>query len=378
VVAGNTPRGVRLRGTALGRSLGGVLLAALALVLTSCASPMPIEGNLVAHVSGAPAGTITEKGSTLLYPLMQTWAQAYHQRYPDAMVSTAGGGSSAGLAAAMDGTTDIGASDAYLSSGDLVKKPTLLNIPLAVSAQTVVYNLPNVSANLELNGTVLAEIYSGTITMWNDKAIAALNPHVSLPAMRIVPFHRSDGSGDTFLFASYLSAQDTGWNSAIGYGTTVNWPKVAGQQQEDGNANMVAGCKATPGCLAYVGISYLKGALADGLGEAELVNAAGNPELPTAPAIKDALASFVSLTPSDETISLIDGPAPDGYPIINYEYAVVSTSQPSAAKASALAAFLTWAITSGNNGTYLDQVGFGPLPSALVTLGEQQIKEIKG
>lgn len=376
MVTGTKRRGRRLRAAVYGTA-AAALAAALAACGTTAAGPVSASPG-PARAVAAQRETITETGSTLLYPLMTTWAQAYQAQHPGVTVTTAGTGSGAGIAAAADGTADIGASDAYLSSGDLVKSPALLNIPLAVSAQTVIYNLPDVTAHVSLNGAVLAAIYSGKITTWNDPAIARLNPGVPLPATAIVPFHRADSSGDTFLFASYLSTQDSTWNSEIGYGTTVNWP-VAGER-ETGNANMVTGCAATRGCIAYAGISYLGGAVKDGLGEARLANAAGNYELPTAQAVSAALGSFVSLTPPNETISLIDGPAPDGYPVINYEYAVVSTRQPSAAKASALAAFLTWLITDGNTPAtaYLDQVGFQPLPSALVTLGREQIKEIHG
>ena len=151
----------------------------------------------------------------------------------------------------------------------------------------------------------------------------------------------SDSSGDTFLFTSYLStgsqsAPDSQWNAAIGYGTTVAWPNVPGEVPEAGSVNVLHACESTPGCVAYNGISYLSQALAANLGEAELANYAGDFTLPTAQAIQDSVASFVSLTPPNETISLIDGPSPTGYPIVNYEYAVVSTRQPTAGRASAL------------------------------------------
>jgi phosphate transport system substrate-binding protein len=125
---------------------------------------------------------------------------------------------------------DIGASDAYLSSGDLVKNPKLLNVPLAISAQQVNYHVPGLGAgvHLRLDGTVLAQMYEGTITAWNDPAIARLNPGVHLPGTPVVPLHRSDSSGDTFLFTSYLATHDPGWNKAIGYGTTVAWPQAGG------------------------------------------------------------------------------------------------------------------------------------------------------
>ena len=322
--------------------------------------------------------TITETGSTLLYPLARTWAAAYHQQYPGVTVTTAGTGSGAGIADASDGRAEIGASDAYLSSGDLVTNPRLLNIPLAVSAQTVIYHVPGLPAgsHLQLNGTVLAGIYSGTITRWNDPRIKALNPDLPLPPLTIVPLHRSDRSGDTFLFTSYLSTQDPGWDASIGYGTTANWPKVAGALPEQGSLAILRGCAATAGCVAYNGVSYLAQAQAAGLGEAALANSAKNFTLPTASAINDATASFVSLTPPNETISMIDGPSADGYPIVNYEYAVVSTSQPDASIASAIRAFLSWVITTGNHASFLNTVGFQPLSATVAQIGEEQIGEI--
>jgi phosphate transport system substrate-binding protein len=139
---------------------------------------------------------------------------------------------------------------------------------------------------------------------------------------------------------------------------------------------MVAGCRATAGCVAYVGISYLSAALAGGLGEAELANTAGRYVLPTPASISAAVASFVSSTPVTETISMVNGPAAAGYPIVNYEYAIVTTRQPSAAKARDLKAFLHWAITSGNTPRFLNAVRFRPLPASVVTLSDQQIARI--
>ncbi len=327
----------------------------------------------------APAPqTITETGSTLLYPLMRSWAIAYHGQHPSVSFTTAATGSTAGITDASAGKVSIGASDAYLSSGDLVQNPSLLNIPLAISAQQVNYNLPGLppGVHVNLDGAVLAQMYEGTITSWDDPAIRALNPGVALPPTRVVPLHRSDGSGDTFLFTSYLSTHSANWNRAIGYGTTVAWPAVAGALAEHGNTGMVSGCKATPGCVAYVGIAYLSAALADGLGEAQLANTQGQYELPTPASIAAAVASFVSLTPPNETISMVGGPAPGGYPIVNYEYAIVSVRQPDATAARDLKAFLHWAITTGNAGQFLNTVRFEPLPGPVVSLCDAQIARI--
>jgi phosphate transport system substrate-binding protein len=369
------------------RTLLTAVVAALALALAACAgsgSPgaaLPTVAGATGSVPSSPAparASLSETGSTLLFPLMGAWATAYHKQYPNVSISTAGTGSGAGIADASDGTASIGASDAFLSSGDLVMNPELLNIPLAISAQQVNYNLPSLGrgVHLRLNGTVLAQMYGGKITTWNNPAIAALNPGVALPGTRVVPLHRSDSSGDTFLFTSYLATQYRAWNTAIGYGTTVAWPAVRGALAEHGNKGMLAGCQATVGCVAYIGISYLSGALAAGLGEAQLANSLGQYELPTGATISAAVASFVSSTPTNETISMVDGPASGGYPIVNFEYAIVSARQPSATRARDIKAFLHWAITTGNAAQYLDQVRFEPLPATVVSLSDNQIARI--
>jgi phosphate transport system substrate-binding protein len=324
--------------------------------------------------AAAAGGTVTETGSGLLYPLMRTWATAYHQQFPGVTVTTASTGSGKGISAASAGTVDIGASDAYLSSGDLVKNPGLLNIALAVSAQTIIYNLPTLgSRHLNLDGTVLAGIYDGSITTWNAPVIAALNPGVNLPGTAIVPVHRSDSSGDTFLFTSYLSTQDQQWNNAIGYGTTAAWPKAPKAVAADGSLAVLHTCETTAGCVAYNGISYLSQALSGGLGEAELANDAGKFTLPTATSVAASVSSFTAITPAGETISMIDGPSPDGYPIVNYEYAVVRDRQPDAA---AIRAFLTWVITKGNAASFVGAVGFQPLSATVAALSADQIAQI--
>jgi phosphate transport system substrate-binding protein len=258
--------------------------AALAVLTAACGAGANGAGQTAVAATTRPAGTITETGSGLLYPLARTWAAAYHKQFPGVTVTTASTGSGKGIALASAGKDDIGASDAYLSSGDLVQNHSLLNIPLAISAQTVIYNLPGLSrrSHVKLNGAVLAGIYEGTITRWDDPAIAGLNQGLHLPAITIVPVHRSDSSGDTFLFTSYLSTQDQQWNETIGYGRTAAWPPVPAAKPASGSVTTMRECEAMPGCVSYNGISYLSQALAGGLGEAMLANSAGRFLLPTA------------------------------------------------------------------------------------------------
>ncbi len=324
--------------------------------------------------SSANGSTVSETGSTLLLPLVSSWQVAYGQLNPKVLITTSGTGSGTGIADAAAGTVDIGGSDAYLSPADISQYPGLENIPLAVAAIMINYNLPGIKTPIKFNGTVLAGIYSGKITTWNAAQIKALNPGVSLPSTKIVPLHRADSSGSTFLTTSYLNAQDpSGW-SASNVGTTVSWPSVPGAQAETGSGGMVKGCAAIKGCIAYIGVSYLTETAKDGLGEASLANKAGQYSQPTGKTISAALATFSSKTPASGAQSLINGTA--GYPVINYEYAIVKASQPSSAQADAVKKFLMWGITSGANTKYLTPVNFEPLPSNVATISKNLINKI--
>jgi phosphate transport system substrate-binding protein len=352
--------------------IGGSLAFATA---ASAKTKLPKSG-----VETPSAGTVTETGSSLMYPLFNLWAGAYGTKFPSVTVSTASTGSGTGLADAANGTVDIGASDAYLAPSALTATPTLLNIPLAISSQLAAYNIPGVTAHLVLSGKVLSEIYQGKITTWNDPSIMALNPSVTLPSIPIVTLHRSDGSGDTFLWSTFLSDADpSGWGKTIGYNTTISWPNAPGALGENGNSGMLAGCKATPGCIAYIGISYLTQALQAGLGYAALVNGKGQTVLPTPTTIAVEAAGFTKKTPADGTISMIDGKVKGGYPIVNYEYAIVNSTQTSSSTAKDIRSLLEWIVNAkdGNSPSLLNQVNFQPLPASIVAASLKQIKTIQ-
>jgi phosphate transport system substrate-binding protein len=320
---------------------------------------------------------LSETGATELYPLMNSWVPAYQAKYPNVTITTAATGSGAGIAQAIARAVDIGASGAYLSQGQISAHKRLMNIALAIAAEEVHYNVPGVSEHLKLNGKVLAAMYEGTIKTWNDPQIAGLNPGVNLPAIPVVPLHRSDGAGDTFVFTQYLSKQDPdGWGKSPGFGTTVDFPTVPGALGENGAGGMVTGCAQTPGCVAYIGISYLDQASQKGLGLAELGNASGKYLLPDAQSIQAEAAGFASQTPANQVVSLINGPAANGYPIVNYEYAVVYGSQKDAATAQTLQAFLHWVVTEGNGPSFLNKVHFQPLPSSVEKQSDAQVASI--
>ncbi|BBZ49206.1 phosphate-binding protein PstS 1 [Mycobacterium heidelbergense] len=366
--------------------MAAAAIAPLVLAVAACGSNSTggssNQSGSAGPVATTPASspvTLSETGSTLLYPLFNLWGPAYHDKYSSVTITPQGTGSGTGISQAAAGAVNVGASDAYLSEGDMAQHKGLMNIALAISAQQVNYNLPGVTEHLKLNGQVLAAMYRGAIKTWNDPQITGLNPGVNLPATPVVPLHRSDGSGDTFLFTQYLSKQDPdGWGKSPGFGTTVDFPAVPGALGENGNGGMVTGCAGTPGCVAYIGISFLDQAQQKGLGEAQLANASGKYLLPDAQSIQAEAAGFASQTPANQAISLINGPAADGYPIVNYEYAIVNSGQKDAATAQTLQAFLHWAITDGNNASFLDKVHFQPLPAPVVKLSDAQIATISG
>jgi phosphate transport system substrate-binding protein len=329
----------------------------------------------------APTSSVSldETGSSLLYPLFNLWVTGAKAKFPNISVTTASTGSGTGVSSAATGAVQIGASDAYLSPTQVTQYPGIMNIPLAISSQFVAYNVPNLSGHLKLSGMVLSQIYQGKITNWDDSAIAALNPGTSLPNLPIVTVHRSDSSGDTFLFTSFLSDADpSGWGAKYSYSTSDVFPSITGAEGAAKNSGMLATCQSTKGCIAYIGISYLQKSLSADLGEAQLQNKEGNFELPTSAAITSEADGFTDKTPSTGTISMIYGSATDGYPIVNYEYAIVLQHQSSSDDAAAIQALLAWAIdpAGGNANSFLSQVNFVALPTQIVNIAANQLNKI--
>jgi phosphate transport system substrate-binding protein len=346
-------------------------LAGLALLLAA-----PLAAAIPAHATDI---TLTESGSTLLQPLFDIWVPAYAKQHPGVTITTNAIGSGAGEAQALSGQVVIGASDAYLTDAQVREHPDFIDVPLAISAQAVSYNLPGLNTpNLRLDGAAIAGIYTGRIRQWDAPAIAALNPGVKLPHQDIIPVHRTDGSGDTFIFTQFLSFSTPSWDSDRGYGTTIDWPAVAGSIGVADNAGMVKALQSTPYSIGYVGVSYTAQLEAGKLGTAMLQNEAGQFVLPTHDAIVAGAAALGVRTPPDERLSLVYAPGERSYPLVSYEYAVVSRRQPSPEQAAALRQFLLWAIVpSETKEGYLDQVHFVPLPPHTWELSQAQIQSIQ-
>lgn len=333
-------------------------------------------------VSAANADSITinETGSTLLYPLFKAWIDGYKSVASDVVLSAASTGSGVGIDSAIGGSVRIGASDAYLSDEVAAHNPEILNIPLAISAVAINYNLPGLNgANIRISGPALAAIYSGGVTEWDDPKVQALNPGVELPHKAIIPVRRADASGDTFVFTQFLDFSAESWEDNPGYGTDVPWPKVTGEKTAPGNEGVIATLAATPYAIGYAGVSYASAIAKAQLGTAAVENQAGKFVLASRQAIADAAALLDPRTPPYERISLVYALGDTSYPLVNYEYALVSQTQPNAATAGAMRSFLLWAIsvTGGNGDNYLTPVGFIPLPDFIRGLSQAQIAKIK-
>lgn len=322
--------------------------------------------------------TLTETGSTLLQPLFELWVAEYARNHPGVTITIGSTGSEAGIRQASSGAVEIGASDAYMSDAQVRAAPEVMNIPLAISAQTINYNLPDVKSQLQLDGPTIAGIYTGAVRYWDAPQIEAMNQGVKLPHQAIIPVHRAEGSGDTFMLTQFLSFSTSSWEDDNGYATTIVWPAVPGALAATGNDGMVKAIQATPYSIGYVGVSFSDAIATAELGTAALKNNDGYFVLPTKEGIKAGAAALGPRTPPDERLTLAFAPGATSYPLVSYEYAVVSKHQKDPATAAALRRFLLWCIEpSEDKAAILDKVHFIPLPAHTWELSQAQIQMIR-
>jgi len=309
--------------------------------------------------------TLSESGSTLLYPVFNAWKG----NYSNATITTLATGSGAGISSVIAGTVIIGASDAFMSPSLASANPGVMNIPIMISYQYIAYNIPNFHFKLNLSGNVIAGIYMGTINNWNNSLIQQLNPGVALPNHSIIPIHRSDGSGDTFMFTSFLSKSNGTWAQKVGEGTNVNWPSVAGSLTGNGNSGIITQMTATPYSIGYIAATYQAQVNSAGFGIANLENRDGQFVGASVQNVSIAAQQYLPLIPKNGTIALQYAPGKDSYPIADMEYVIVRQNQSSPAIANALKEFLEWAVSpdGGSSSKYLAEFNLVPLPSSVVS-----------
>lgn len=348
---------------------------------TSSTTGMMTESSMT-ETSQAPV-SLLGAGATFPAPLIQKWTVQYGQLNPSVTISYNPIGSGGGIQQITQKTVDFGASDAPLNDQQFAAAPGLVLFPETLGGVAITYNLVKFGvANttvLHFTGPVIAAIYAGNITNWNDPQIQALNPGVALPNNQITVVHRSDGSGTTYAFTNYLSVVDSAWLSEVGYSTSVTWPvdKLATGVGSKGNAGVAGTVVNTPGAIGYVDVIY---AVQNNLGVGAVRNAAGNYVVPTLQTILWAAANATGTpNPADLRLHIVNASGDQSYPIATYTYMLIykdMSTQPSMTldKAKALAKFLWWAIHDGQQ--YSTALIYVPLPQNVVAADEQLLMSL--
>jgi phosphate transport system substrate-binding protein len=319
----------------------------------------------VALASGVAAQSLTGAGATFPYPIYSKWFDAYKQK-TGVEINYQSIGSGGGIQQVKAGTVDFGASDAALSDQQLKDMPRkVVHIPTVAGAVVLAYNLPGFNGTLKLTPELISGIYLGKITTWNDKRLAAANPGLTMPAAPILAVHRSDGSGTTNIFTTYLSLVSGEWKQLVGAATAVSWPSGVGGKGNDGVAGLV---RQTPGAIGYVELAYAKQTQ---LPYAQVKNKTGNFVEPTLASTSAAVQGALPLLAKDVRNPIANSAAPDGYPIAGLTFLLVYQQQKDPAKGRALVEFIHWAMHDGQE--MAADLDYARLPDAVVAVNEKTL-----
>jgi len=355
-----------------------IILILAGVLLAGCVSKQPAEVQPTTTVQPTKAPetiTLNGAGATFPYPLISKWSSEYNKIKPDVQINYQSVGSGAGIKQITAKTVDFGASDAPLTEQEYTNVSGILQIPESIGAVVVAYNLPGIEKGLKLSGGVVADIFLGKITKWNDPKIVSLNPGIKFPDEPIVVAHRTDGSGTTFVFTDYLSAVSSDWKSKVGKGKAVNWPVGIGQKGNEGvagllNPKIISSQKYS---IGYIELAYAK---LQNIPYAYIKNKAGNFIEPTLETTASAAAGAVSTLPAGDaswsSVSIVDAVGNNSYPIGSFTYLLVYKDQTDQTKSKMLAEFLWWAVHDGQK--YSSELLYVPLPEAVISLNEKTIK----
>ena len=344
---------------------------------------------------GGQAITLNGAGATFPFPLIDTWRVEYQSVNPSISINYQSIGSGGGVRQFTERTVDFGASDAPLTEEEMqALASTPVHIPETIGSVVAAYNLPGIDKGLKLTGPVLADIFAGKITRWDDQRIRELNPGLSIPSADIITVHRSDGSGTTFIWTSYLSQVSPEWNQTVGAGKSVQWTVGLGAQGNEGVSNTIL---STPNSIGYVELTY---ALTTDMDYASLMNREGNFVEPTIDSTQAAVQAAIIMNSTDNDtagnttegatvslpggdqpwthVSLLDALGPNSYPIASFSYLLLykelNTNIDSMEKAQALAQFVSWAITDGQQ--FASPLHYVPLPESVVQHNQQTLRSL--
>ncbi len=338
---------------------------AIGLVITAVAA-----GAAGCRGGGGEGRDLTGGGSSFVNPVMTKWAGLYLKER-GTRVDYTSSGSGNGVQQMIDRNNDFGCTDAPMTDEQLAKARAaggeVVHVPLVMGGVVPAYNLPGVTEPLRFTGPVLADIFLGKITRWDDPRLTALNPGVSLPGREIAVVHRSDGSGTTFIWSDFLAKKSPEWKEKVGVGTDLRWPVGVGAQKNDGVAGQVG---RSPGAIGYVELSF---ALKSDIQYGAVENRAGEFVRASLESVTKAAAGALTDIPDDLRYSLTDAPGAGAYPICGTTWAVCYVAQPPG-KGKALADFLRWATHEGQ--AHVEELQYARLPGGLVKRAERQLEKL--
>ena len=313
--------------------------------------------------------TLNGAGATFPYPIYSKWFSEYHKLHPDIQINYQSIGSGGGIRQVIAGTVDFGASDGPMTDDQLKEaKIKILHTPTVLGADVPAYNIPGVTGELKFTPQVLAGIFLGKITNWNDNAIAAANPGVTLPNQDIIVVHRSDGSGTTYIFTDYLAKVSPEWQSQVGKGTSVKWPTGIGGK---GNEGVAGSIRTLPGSIGYVELIY---AVQNNIAYGSIRNSAGVFLRASLEGVTAAAASVATM-PADFRVSITNAPGKDAYPISSFTWLLIPAQSKDPAKGKILADFLNWMVTDGQK--MAAPLSYAPLPNSIAEKVKEEIKQVR-
>ena len=313
---------------------------------------------------------INGAGATFPYPIYSKWFDEYHKLHPNVEINYQSIGSGGGIRQITNQTVFFGATDGPMTNEQLLAAPgRLLHFPTVLGADVPVYNIPGVNAELKFTGPVLADIFLGKITKWNDPAIVKLNDGVKLPSTDITIVHRSDGSGTTYVWVDYLAKVSPEWETKVGVATSVNWPVGISGKGNEGVAGLVS---QTPGSMGYVELIY---ALQNKMSYGPVGNLAGEFVKASVQSVTAAAASAAGKMPADFRVSITNAPGNGVYPISSFTWLLLYENPKDKAQARIMLDFMKWMLSDGQK--FAGQLGYAPLPEDVVKLELAALQKIK-
>ncbi len=327
-------------------------------------------GFLTACKSSSNNVQISGAGSTFVYPVMTRWIQDFSRTHQNVQINYQSIGSGGGIQQVKARTVDFGASDAPLTDQELAEMPPLVQIPESAGPVCITYNLPGLAQPLQLSPEALAGIYLGTIKTWTDPLLAQDNPGVKLPSLPVIVAHRSEGSGTTNIFTTYLSAVSPEWKQKVGEGPAVSWPTGIGGKGSEG---VTGNIRNSSGAIGYVELTY---AQQNHLPTASIKNAAGQYVQPTAQGTTAAIAAFAAQLTQDPRVPIVNPPASAmaGYPISGLTFLIIPKDGPDKSKRTALKQFIQYVITDGQ--ATAETLNYAPLPDEVKQYDRQQLEQL--